>query len=276
MFNNIFDKVTLNNGAEMPWIGFGVWMMSDGKEVEESVKYALEAGYRNIDTATIYGNEVGVGNAIKESGIKREEVFITSKVWNSDQGYSTTINAFKESLNRLQVDYLDLYLIHWPVEGKFNETWRALEEIYNDGLSRSIGVSNFMIHHLEKLLETAKIIPAINQIEFHPYLTQPDLIKFCHTHEIQVEAWSPIMKGNAGNEPTIVEVANKYNKTPTQVVLRWELQKRIITIPKSSNRDRIIENAQIFDFQLNDEDIHALDSLNKNYRYGADPYNFNF
>ena len=276
MAQNIFDKVTLNNGQKIPWIGFGVWMMSDGMEVEQSVSDALEVGYRSVDTATIYGNEKGVGLAIRESGLNREDIFLTSKVWNSDQGFDSTKRAFEESLAKLQVDYLDLYLIHWPVAGRFNETWSAMEEIYNEGLAKSIGVSNFMIHHLKELLDQASIIPTINQIEFHPYLTQPDLIEFCVSQNIQVEAWSPIMKGTAGKDPEISKLAEKYNKTPTQVVLRWELQKSIVTIPKSSNRNRIIENSNIFDFQLNDEDMRIIDSLDKNYRFGADPYNFNF
>ena len=276
MINNISDKVELNNGIKMPWLGLGVMRLDDGKEVEYAIHNAFEAGYRSIDTAVIYGNENGVSNAIENSGLKREEIFLTSKIWNSEQGYNSTLKSFDKTLTKLGVDYLDLYLIHWPVEDKFKYTWRALEKLYEEKLVRSIGVSNFMIHHLEELFKTLNVVPAINQIEFHPYLTQPDLIKYCNDHLIQVEAWSPIMKGTAGNVPEIVKISNKYNKTPTQVVLRWELQKKIVVIPKSTNKNRIIENAQIFDFELEEKEITILDSLDRNYRFGGDPYNFDF
>jgi diketogulonate reductase-like aldo/keto reductase len=272
--SSVFDTVDLNNGVKMPWLGLGVWEMSDGAEVERSVEYAFDVGYRSIDTAAIYRNEKGVGRAIKNSKLKREEVFLTSKVWNSDQGYDSTLKAFEKSLFKLETNYLDLYLIHWPVSGKFKDTWKALEKLYKENVVRAIGVSNFNIDHLKNLLSFADIIPTVNQIEFHPYLTHPDLIKFCRKHSIQIEAWSPIMQGKIGTVPEIVETANKYGKSPAQIVLRWDLQRDVITIPKSSNKNRISENAQIFDFSLKEEDMNLLNSLNRNYRFGPDPNNF--
>lgn len=273
---DIKGTVTLNNGVEMPYFGLGVFKAEDGQEVIDSVSYALEAGYRHIDTAAIYQNERGVGQAIRLSELDRKEVFVTSKVWNSDQGYDTTIKAFHASLVKLNLSYLDLFLVHWPVKGKYKETYRALETLYEEGKIRAIGVSNFLVHHLDDLLTTAKIVPAVNQIEYHPYLTQPELIKTCFDNGIAPEAWSPLMQGQITEVPELTQLAQKYYKTEAQIVLRWNLQKGIITIPKSSRKSRIIENANIFDFVISAEDMEIIDSLNRNQRIGADPDNFNF
>lgn len=259
----------------MPWFGLGVWQTPDGEAVEQAIQYALDAGYRHIDTAAIYGNEAGVGNAIKRSGLPREDLFITTKLWNSEQGYDSTLRAFEESLKRLQLDYVDLYLIHWPVKGKYIETWKAFETLYKEGRVKSIGVSNFQVHHLKDILEHGTIVPAVNQVEFHPLLTQTELRAFCKEHGIQLEAWSPLMQGHL-DLPVLQELAKHYGKTPAQIVLRWDLQHEVVTIPKSVRQARIVENAGIFDFELSEEDMAKLDSLNQNKRFGADPDNFNF
>ena len=272
----INGKTTLINGVQMPYLGLGVFQSGEGKEVIEAVNWSLEAGYRHIDTASAYNNEVGVGKAIMESGIDRSEIFITSKVWNSDQGYETTLKAFDTSLEKLKLDYLDLYLVHWPVEEKFADTWKALEELYDTGRVKAIGVSNFHIHHLEKLLLTANISPMVNQVEFHPYLQQPELFHYCKTKKIQYEAWSPLMQGKIINVITIQKLAEKHNKTPVQVVLRWNLQRGVVTIPKSVKRNRIICNANLFDFELSNIDMTLIDTLDRNERTGADPDNFDF
>ncbi|TCS82117.1 diketogulonate reductase-like aldo/keto reductase [Tepidibacillus fermentans] len=273
---NITDSTVLHNGVKMPWLGLGVYKAKEGEEVENAVKTALKVGYRSIDTAAFYDNEVGVGKAIRESGVQREEIFITTKVWNNRQGYESTLQAFEESRKKLGVEYVDLYLIHWPVKGKYKETWKALEKLYKDGYVKAIGVSNFQIHHLEDVMADAEIIPMVNQVEFHPRLTQKELLHFCKTHNIQLEAWRPLMQGQIFNEPTIVELANKYSKKPSQIVLRWDLQHGVVTIPKSVHEDRIKENADIFDFELDTEDMLAIDELNENQRLGADPDNFDF
>nr|WP_308426179.1 aldo/keto reductase [Alicyclobacillus cellulosilyticus] len=273
---NIADCVTLNNGVKMPWFGLGVYKAQEGEEVENAVRWALEMGYRSIDTAALYGNERGVGQAIRDSGIPREEVFVTTKVWNSDQGYESTLRAFEESRRRLGFDYVDLYLIHWPVKGKYVETWRALEKLYRDGWVRAIGVSNFQIHHLQDIFAVSDIIPAVNQVEYHPRLTQKPLHAFCRDHGIQLEAWSPLMRGEVLGHPTIVEIAERHGKTPAQVVLRWDVQNEVVTIPKSVRKERIRENADIFDFELTEEEMARIDALNENRRIGADPDNFNF
>jgi diketogulonate reductase-like aldo/keto reductase len=268
---NISSKVKLNNGFEMPWFGLGVFLSNEGEEVENAVKVALQNGYRHIDTAAIYKNERGVGKAVKESCIPREEIFITSKVWNTDQGYKTTLAAFEASLERLQMDYLDLYLIHWPKGKRSVETWKALEEIYKKGQAKAIGISNFLVHHLEEFLPDCKIMPAVNQYEFHPELLQPDLLEYCKKRGIQPEAWSPIMKGRVNNIPLMQELAAKYGKNPVQIVLRWDIQKGVVTIPKSVISERIISNADIFDFELSEEDMAKIDKLDKNARIGGHP-----
>ncbi|MDX1285800.1 MAG: aldo/keto reductase, partial [Draconibacterium sp.] len=263
---NISSTTTLNNGVKMPWLGLGVFRSEEGTEVENAVKVALANGYRSIDTAAIYQNERGVGKAILESKVAREDIFLTSKVWNSEQGYHSTIAAFDESLEKLQTEYLNLYLIHWPKGQRSIETWKALEELYQKGKIRAIGISNFLVHHLEDFLPECKIVPAVNQVEFHPELIQPELLKYCQEKGIQLEAWAPIMKGKVNEVPVILEIAEKYGKTPVQVVLRWDIQKGVVTIPKSVKPERIIANADIFDFELSDEDIAKIDTLDKNGR----------
>ncbi|USB31935.1 aldo/keto reductase [Paenibacillus sp. YPG26] len=280
MPNHLQDTVRLNNGVEMPWFGLGVWQVKDGDEVVSSVKTAIRHGYRSIDTAAAYKNEEGVGQAIREAlqenGLKRDELFITTKVWNADQGYESTLAAIDDSLGKLGLDYVDLYLIHWPVKGKYKETWKALEKIYQDGKARAIGVCNFQVHHLEDLMADAKIIPALNQIELHPYLSQKEIRDFCAGKGIAVEAWSPLAQGKVVKDETIQAIGDKYGKTAAQVVLRWDLQSSIITIPKSVHEERITGNADIFNFELSPEDMAAIDSLNLNERTGPDPDNFNF
>ena len=273
---DIKSKVILNNGVEMPWLGLGVFMSKDGQEVENAVKAALAHGYRSIDTASIYQNEKGVGKAICESGIPREEIFLTSKVWNSDQGYESTIRAFEKSLDKLQTGYLDLYLIHWP-KGKLSvETWKAMEELHAKGKIRAVGVSNFLVRHLKEFLPECRVAPAVNQVEFHPELVQPELLEFCKKNQIQQEAWSPIMKGRVNEIPVLKALAVKYGKTPVQVVLRWDIQKGVVTIPKSVNPGRIISNANIFDFELSEEDMAEISRLDKNRRIGPHPDHISF
>ncbi|MGH0423338.1 aldo/keto reductase [Bacillus pretiosus] len=277
---NLQSTTTLHNGVEMPWFGLGVFKVEDGPELVEAVKSAIKAGYRSIDTAAIYGNEKAVGEGIragiKEAGITREDLFITSKVWNSDQGYETTLAAYEESLKKLELDYLDLYLVHWPVEGKYKDTWRALETLYKEDRVRAIGVSNFQIHHLKDVLVGAEMKPMINQVEYHPRLTQKELQAFCKEQGIQMEAWSPLMQGQLLDNETLQEIADKYDKTTAQIILRWDLQNEVVTIPKSTKAHRIIANADIFNFELTKEDMEKIDVLNENHRVGPDPDNFDF
>ncbi|WP_419884097.1 aldo/keto reductase [Peribacillus sp. B-H-3] len=276
MINNIKGTVTLNNGVEMPQLGFGVFKVENGDQTVESVKKALEAGYRAIDTASIYGNEEGVGQAIRESGIPREELFITSKVWNDDQGYDSALAAYDASLKRLGLEYLDLYLIHWPGKDKYIDTWKALEKIYNDGRVKAIGVSNFHIHHLENLMASSEVTPVINQIELHPRLSQEEIREFCKKHDIKVEAWGPLGQGNLLEEPTINHIAEKHGKTPAQILIRWHLQHGIVVIPKSVTPSRIEQNAQVFDFELSMEEMNKIDALNMNERFSKNPDEFIF
>ena len=273
---NLQSTTTLANGVKMPWLGLGVYKVEDGQEVVDSVKYAIKAGYKSIDTAKIYENEEGVGQAIKESGVSREELFVTSKVWNADQGYDTTIQAFETSLNKLGLEYLDLYLIHWPVEGKYKDTWKALEKLYKDGKIRAIGVSNFQVHHLEDLIAGAEVKPMVNQIEFHPLLTQTEVREYCKKQEIQVEAWSPLAQGELLDNEVLTQIAEKHGKSTAQVILRWDLQNEVVTIPKSTKEHRIIQNADVFDFELNAEEVEKINALNQNQRVGTDPDNFDF
>ncbi|WAH36224.1 aldo/keto reductase [Alicyclobacillus dauci] len=272
---HIADPTTLNNGVKMPWLGLGVWKTKDGEEVEKAIQYALRAGYRHIDTAALYQNETGVGNAIAKADIAREDLFITTKVWNSDQGYESTLQAFETSRKKLVLEYVDLYLIHWPVKGKYKETWKALQKLHKEGFVRAIGVSNFQVHHLEDILQDSDIVPAVNQVEYHPLLTQQEVHNFCKANNIQLEAWSPLMQGNLDNE-VLVELSEKYGKSPAQIVIRWDLQNGVVTIPKSVREARIVENADVFDFELTTEDMANINGLNKNHRYGGDPDNFNF
>lgn len=274
MMKNLADTVVLNNGVKMPGFGLGVYKVEDGETVVYAVRTAIEYGYRHIDTASFYHNERGVGKAIRESAIPREELFITSKVWNDQQGYESTLKAFDESLEKLGTDYLDLYLVHWPVSGKYKETYRALEKLYEDGRVRAIGVSNFHVHHLTDLLAVCKVKPAINQVEYHPHLTQVDLKAFCEQENIQLEAWSPLKRGRLLDNPTLTEIGNKYRKSVPQVILRWDIQNHVITIPKSIKAERIRENADIFDFELTDDEMKHINELNINERSGSNPDDF--
>ncbi|WP_408893674.1 aldo/keto reductase [Paenibacillus taichungensis] len=273
---HVQDTTTLYNGVKMPWLGFGVFKVKDGEEVVDAVKTAIQAGYRSIDTAKAYNNETGVAQGIRESGIAREDLFITTKVWNGDQGYESTLAAFEASMERLELEYLDLYLIHWPVKGKYKDTWRALEKLHKEGRIRAIGVSNFQIHHLEDLMTDATIKPAVNQVELHPLLIQTELREYCSKHQIQIEAWSPLGQGHLLEHPLLLEIAAKYSKSPAQVILRWDLQNGIVTIPKSVTPQRIRDNVDLYDFTLTTEEIERINQLNENKRFGSDPDNFNF
>ena len=273
---DVAGTVTLNNNYQMPYLGLGVWKMKNGGQVEGAIEAALQIGYRLIDTAAFYQNEEGVGAAIRNSGLKREEVFVTSKVWNADQGYEETLAAFDKSNSKLGLGYIDLYLIHWPVEGKYKHTWRALENLYRDGKVKAIGVSNFMSNQLSELLTVAEIVPAVNQIEFHPYLIQPGLLKLCRSNNIWPQAWSPLMQGNMNQAYELTLLSNRYDKSPAQILLRWDLQRGVLTIPKSSNAGRIRENAEIFDFELEEDDMALINTLDRSYRYGPDPHSFEF
>lgn len=273
--SKITDTTTLNNGVRMPWFGFGTYKAT-GNEVYEAVKVAIDAGYRSIDTAAIYGNEEEVGQAIKDSGVAREELFITTKLWNDRQGYDSTLSAFEESRKRLGLDIIDLYLIHWPGKDKYKETWKAFERLYEEGSVRAIGVSNFHVHHLENLLKDSNIVPAANQVELHPCLTQRELYNYCRDKGIQIESWSPLMKGKLTDNADISEIASKYGKTSSQVILRWHIQQEIVTIPKSVTEARIRENADIFDFELTAEEISRIGALNRDERTGSNPDEFLF
>ncbi|HZG82617.1 MAG TPA: aldo/keto reductase [Brevibacillus sp.] len=280
MTTHLQATTTLSNGVKMPWFGLGVFKVEDGPELVNAVQAAIRHGYRSIDTAAIYGNEEGVDQGIRqgleETGIKREELFVTSKVWNADLGYESTRKAFELSLKKLGLEYLDLYLIHWPVAGKYKEAWRALEQLYKEGRIKAIGVSNFQIHHLQDLMQDAEIKPMINQVEFHPRLTQTELRAFCKEQGIQVEAWSPLMQGQLLDHPVLKEIADRHHKSIAQVILRWDLQHGVVTIPKSTKEQRIKENADIFDFELTAEDMQLIDAMNENLRVGPDPDNFDF
>lgn len=265
--------VTLNTGTLMPRLGFGVYQISEA-EVVEPVRTALDAGYRSIDTATAYRNETGVGRAIAESGIARGDLFVTTKLWNTDQGYDATLRAFDASMNQLGLDYLDLYLIHWPMPGRdlYLDTWRAFERLHRQGRIRSIGVSNFHIPHLRRLLDESDVVPAVNQIELHPRLQQPGLRTFHAAHGIATEAWSPLGRGKELlDHPTVLDLAREYDRSPAQVVLRWHVQLGNVVIPKSATPARIRENIEVFDFELTEEDMTAIEGLELGRRVGPDP-----
>lgn len=271
------NYVTLNNNLKMPQLGFGVWQVEDA-QATEAVAKALETGYTSIDTAMIYKNEIGVGKALKETKVPREDLFITTKVWNSDQGYENTLRAFDESLERLGLDYVDLYLIHWPTPefDDYIDTYKAMEKLYNDGRVKAIGVCNFEIEHLERLLAECDVPPVLNQVECHPYLAQNELKDFCAKHNIYVEAWSPLEQGGEVlQDETIRKIAEAHGKTPAQAVLRWHLQNNTIAIPKSVTPSRIEENFDVFDFELSAVEMEQINALNKDRRKGAHPVEMN-
>lgn len=273
---SIKQTVTLNNGIEMPQLGLGVFQSAEGQEVETAVRTALDFGYRHIDTAAAYRNEEGVGRAVRASGISREEIFVTTKVWNSTQREGTVRQAFEESLRKLDLDYIDLYLVHWPVPEQYVETWLTLEQLYAEGKIKAIGVSNHKEHHFEKVLAAGSLVPTVNQMELHPRLRIANLHKYLKSKNCWIEAWSPLMKARIFDNATISRLAEKHAKTPSQIVLRWHWQHEIVIIPKSSNPQRIVENGSFFDFELSAEDMAAIDALDKNERTGPDPDNFSF
>lgn len=267
----IHSKINLLDGNSIPVFGLGVFRSPSGKMTQETVINALQIGYRHIDTAAIYGNEKDVGIAVKSSGIKRDELFITTKLWNSEQGYESALKAFDRSLKLLGLDYVDLYLLHWPVPELRLESYKALIKLKKDGLVKSIGVSNFTIKHLKEFLDNFDEIPAVNQVELSPFLSQVELRKFCDANQIVIESYSPLTKGQKLNDPTLVKIAKKHNKTSAQILIRWSLEIGAVTIPKSNRLERLKENADVFNFQLDESDRSILDNLNEDYRTSWDP-----
>ena len=267
--NKLTDTFKLNNGIDIPCIGYGTFQTPDGKSVEDGVKEALKIGYRHIDTAYFYQNEKGVGKAIRESGVKREDIFVTSKLWNSDRGYESAKAAFEKTMDNLGLEYLDLFLIHWPaIKKQFDnaeeinaETWKAFEEIYETGRVKAIGLSNFLPHHIDELMKTAKIKPMVNQIEFHPGFAQIETAKYCIENDIVVEAWSPLGRKEVLENETLVELAKKYNKSTAQICIRWVLLHNILPLPKSVTPSRILENSQVFDFKISEDDMKTIDNI---------------
>jgi diketogulonate reductase-like aldo/keto reductase len=267
----IDTTAALSHGGPIPVFGLGVYQTGSGKGTVNAVTWALEAGYRHIDTAALYGNEREVGQAVRASGIPREEIFVTTKLWNNEHGYDRALNAFDESIGHLGLDYVDLYLIHWPVEGLRHDSWRALERILEEGRTRAIGVSNYTTTHLEELLARCTTPPAVNQVEFHPFLYQRELLEYCSSHHIILEAYSPLTKGLKLGDERLVSVAEKYGRTVAQIMIRWALQHDLVVIPKSSDKSRILENAAVFDFELSGDDMSHLDGLNENLHITWDP-----
>jgi len=276
-------KLTLSNGVEIPILGFGTYKIEDDKVAVNSVREAIKTGYRHIDTASFYKNEENVGNGIREglkhTGLKRKDIFVTTKVWNTEQGYENTLNAFSNSLQRLNMDYVDLYLIHWPVtkdyadewQSRIKETWKAMEKLYNEGKIRAIGVSNFLVHHLEELISGCEIEPMVNQIEFHSGHNQKETVEFCKKHEIVVEAWSPLGRGVILENEFLSEIAKRYNKTIAQICIRWIIQQDIVALPKSVTQKRIKSNFEIFDFELSREDMDKITNMEPAGYTGSDP-----
>jgi diketogulonate reductase-like aldo/keto reductase len=266
----IDSKVELNNGVKIPLFGLGTYL-TRGSRIAGIVVEALEIGYRHIDTAAFYGNEREIGEAVRQSGIDRDEIFITTKLWNDDHGHENALAAFDASFDKLGLDYVDLYLIHFPVYGLRQESWRALEQILDDGRARAIGVSNYMERHLKELFGSSKTMPAVNQVEFHPFLFQKRLLEFCISKDIRLEAYSPLTKGKRLNDPKLGEIARDYRRSPAQILIRWSLQHDLIVIPKSSNPDRIRENSEVFDFSISSNDMVRLNELDENFRSSWDP-----
>ncbi len=264
-------NIRMNNGLDIPALGLGTYLCDPGDETYNAVRTALDYDYRHIDTASIYDNEADVGRAIRDSGVPREKIFVTTKLWNTDQGYDKALLAFDKSLKELDIEYIDLFLIHWPLAKLRNESWKALEKIYRDGKVKAIGVSNFMVKHLEQLLEEASIVPAVNQIEFTPYLYQKELLDYCREKDIVVEAYSPLTRGYKLEDPRLVGLAMKYGKTPAQLLLRWIIQHDMVCLPKSLRTDRIKENADIFEFYISANDMKILSSFNEGFRVDWNP-----
>jgi methylglyoxal/glyoxal reductase len=265
------DTVEIASGVCMPWVGLGTYRSAEGSEVEHEIAWGLGLGYRGIDTASLYGNEEGIGHALRRAGIPRDDLFIATKVWNSEQGYDNTLAACADSLARLHLDHVDLYLIHWPDPGLMEETWRAMEELRRQGKVRAIGVCNFLVPHLEQLRSFAEVPPAVDQVEHHPRLQQPELRDFCLDKGITMQAWAPVMRGGVFRIPELVSIGARHGKTAAQVSIRWILQHGVTTIPKSVHRDRIAENAAVFDFELTAEEMSTIDSLDAGQRIGPDP-----
>ncbi len=262
------SRIRLANGFEIPWLGLGTWKLLDGKEAFDAVTAAIQTGYRHIDTAAAYGNEKSVGKAIRENPVPREEIFLTTKLWNDQHG--AVRKAFDESIKRLGLEYVDLYLMHWPVSQKRIQTWKTLQSLVGEQC-KMVGVSNFTVHHLDELMDATGIVPLINQVEFSPFLHQAELAQYCKKHKIQLVAYSPLTRGKKFSDPTLVEVASKYQKTPAQVLIRWCLQHNLVVIPKSGNPARIRENANVFDFEISAQDMKTLDNLNENLHLAWDP-----
>lgn len=267
----IQSRVELSHGGPIPIFGLGVYQTGAGEGTRDAVTWALEAGYRHIDTAALYANEREVGEAVRSSDVPREEVFITTKLWNADHGYDAALRAFDTSLNELGLEYVDLYLIHWPVEGLRRESWRALEKILEEGRSKAIGVSNYTVAHLEELLNHCDTPPAVNQVEFSPFLYQTGLLEYCRSRGIQLEAYSPLTKGLKLKEPRLEAVARNYGRSTAEILIRWSLQHDLVVIPKSAKRDRIVQNAAVFEFELSDQDMSTLDAMNENLHTSWDP-----
>jgi methylglyoxal/glyoxal reductase len=272
MVNNTPQQLTttLSNGIQMPLLGLGVYDMY-GSIAEQAVLTALETGYRLFDTAAMYRNEKEIGNAIRQATIPRQEIFVTTKVSNTNQGYDNTLRAFEESSKKLNIDYIDLYLVHWPVKGKRKDTWKALEKLYADKQVKSIGVANYLLPFLEELKTYAVAVPAVNQVEFSPYLYQHDLLNYCKANKIQLQSYTPLVRGKKMNDPRLINLAHKYNKTAAQIILRWNMELGVSAIPKSASKERIQENFNIFDFQLLEEDVRLMNSFNENLRMVEDP-----
>ena len=266
MHSNLQSRAILDNGVEIPSLGLGVYQTPIGETTLRAVRYALKIGYRHIDTAWLYGNEADVGRAVRESAIRREDIFITTKVWDTDQGYDSTLQACERSLKRLGLSYVDLYLIHWPVRAKSKDTWKAMIQLLKDGKARAIGVSNYEIFDIQEILQNFETVPSVNQVEFHPFLYREQLLQFCKTNQIQLEAYSPLTRGKKLNHATVLTIAQKYDKTAAQILIRWCLQHDLVVIPKSIHEKRIKENSEVFDFQLKEQDMKLLNSLNEDLR----------
>jgi diketogulonate reductase-like aldo/keto reductase len=272
--HSLADRVEVAPGVRMARLGLGTYKSAEGSDVEGEVSYGLELGYRHVDTAAMYGNEVGVGRALLASGVPREEYTVATKVWNSDQGYRATLDALDRSIEKLGLGYVDLYLVHWPLPGLTAETWRAMEEVHASGRARAIGVCNFLVHHLEDLLSFTEVRPALDQVEHHVRLQQPDLRDFCGSHDITLQAWAPIMRGRVADIPEVARIGARHGKTAAQVTIRWILQHGVTAVPKSVHRERIAENADVFDFELDKTEMDVLDALDRGERVGSHPDQF--